>query len=132
MSNHEEYNIKILNRMLNGVKFHYNGSIMFNDKKESDVTYEITDVIDVKKKYWMGDPITIYYVNAKIVGGDEKFKGLCERLKQALKPNEINSFINTHLSVLINNMGHEVLEYSHDRIGLGRENYRAKLFIHSI
>lgn len=132
MSNHEEYNIKFLKRVLSGVKFHYDGPINFNNDNDPElgkfnIVYEVTDIIDIKKKYWMGDPITIYYVNVKIVDGDEKFVGLCNRIIDILGPNKIQSFLETHFSVLMNNLGYEVHEYLHDRTGLGRENYRAKI-----
>ena len=121
MSNHEQYNIGILNRMLKNKPFTYEGEILSaygsSKKPEGYATFKVDKVIDVKNKIVVGDWKPVMYVNLKIVGGDDNFVGFLERYLSVVNDDAVMRIFELFGGVALSHIRSDIREYLNSRIG---------------
>ena len=120
MSSHEQYNIRILNRMLKNKPFTYEGTAFrtsWTKETNNYVVFKVDDVIDVKNKIVIGEWKPVIYVNLIITDVDDDLLKVLNQILAATGDNDFERVFNLIGTGTVHSIRYEISNYLRDRIG---------------
>lgn len=120
MSSHEQYNIKILDRILKNIPFTYEGTAFRTSwVKETNnrVVFKVDNVIDVKNKIVIGEWKPVIYVNLIITDVDDDLLKILNQILAVTGDNDFERVFNIVGYGTVNSVRYEISNYLKDRIG---------------
>lgn len=120
MSSHEQYNIKILDRILKNIPFTYEGTAFCTSwVKETNnrVVFKVDNVIDVKNKIVIGEWKPVIYVNLIITDVDDDLLKILNQILAVTGDNDFERVFNIVGYGTVNSVRYEISNYLKDRIG---------------
>lgn len=118
---HEQYNIKILNRILKNNTYTFEGAVFSTsytkEKKDGYITFKVGDVIDVKNKIVVGDWKPVLYVNLVITDADDELLKLIQQFLSVTNEEQFISVFQLFGGESLSSVRHDIREYLNNRIG---------------
>lgn len=118
---HEQYNIKILNRILKNKTYTFEGAVFSTsytkEKKDGYITFKVGDVIDVKNKIVVGDWKPVLYVNLVITDADDELLKLIQQFLSVTNEEQFISVFQLFGGEALSSVRHDIREYLNNRIG---------------